>query len=316
MSTLHSLVDGRLVLVTGKGGTGKTTMAAALAILAAQRGRRAVLVEVDVQQPSLDAIFRVRLGSELVGVRPRLDIGNLEWRPCLADAIRRLVPVGRVVQRILDHPVIQQFLDFTPGSREVVMLSAIAHLADTHDIVVVDMPASGHAFALLDVMRSVEQLFRSGPIRDHIHDVRGLFDEESTHLVFVSLPEEMVVTETLETYERLREVGLLGGGESALILNRSASPTLTVAESEALSKLEDVPDLSVEGRSFVDAGLWERDLEAASADALRRLEGAFTTEPILVPPAVGAVDPAEVVGAVAVHLGRRVGVTRRELQWR
>jgi anion-transporting ArsA/GET3 family ATPase len=311
--SVATLLDGRLVMVTGKGGTGKTTYAAALGLLGAARGRKTVVCEIDTQRPSLAPIFGARPPFKPLEVRPGLSICNIRWKGALAAYVAHMVPAGRLVVRILHNQVIGKFLDFTPGSREVVILSRIGQLLDEYDLVVIDMPASGHAFSLLDILRSVLTLFNSGPVRRRAVELEQIVRAPTSHMAFIALPEDMVVNETLETYHRMRDADLLGGAP-ALFLNRATPPTLADDERMLLGRLVGTHPDGV-AAEFLRAGTWEDRLEQSTAAAQRRLHQAFPGGAVVVPPSSGSRDPHAVVGSVAVHLGRHVGVTRRTLAW-
>lgn len=311
--SVASLIDSRLVMVTGKGGTGKTTLAAALAVVAAAKGKRVLLCEVDNQRPSLTPIFDAMPVFKPVEVQKGLSISNILFTEALEDFIQNVVPVRRFVRMVLENKVVGRFLDFAPGSRELVALTRLATLVQQYDLVVVDMPASGHAFSLLDIVRSAVGLFRSGPVRKLAEELRSLLCDKRSRLLFVSLPEEMVVNETIETLDRMRRAEVLGG-EPAVILNRATLPSLTDAERLCLKQLSE-GELSALEREFVRAGLWEDALEQATAEASQRLASAFPEPASLVPPSGPGGVPRHVVASVAVHLGRSVGLTRRELPW-
>lgn len=308
-----SVLRSNLVMVTGKGGTGKTTTATALAVLGARMGRDTVLCEIDNQRPSVDAVFGRELGFEPTEVLPGLQACNIDFPGSLRAFVHRMVPVRRVVRLVLDNRMVSRFLDFTPGSRELVIMSRLGELAEAHDLVVVDMPASGHAFSLLDVLRSARGLFRSGPVRTLAENLTEVVQARDTRLVFVALPEEMVVNETLETLQRMRS-GELVGGPPTVILNRATLPSMTEGERELIRRLS-TQELDPAAQEFVRAGTWEDRLEQATAASIGRLQEAFSHPPALVPPSGGGGVPREIVQAVAVHLGRMVGLARRDVQW-
>lgn len=310
---IAALLDARLLLVTGKGGTGKTTYASAFALLAAARKKRVLLCEVDMQRPATPAIFGEVPDFEPREVLPGLSVTNVAFRPALESFLRRVVPAGRIIRRVLDNRLVQRFLDVTPGSRELTTLARIAELVDRYDLVVVDMPASGHAFSLLDVLRSALSLFRSGPVRRVAAEVRARLVALDTRVAFIALPEEMVVNETLETVARMRSAGVLGGPPVAL-LNRATLPSLSEPEQSLISRLAATP-LAPEQREFVLAGLWESELEQATALAQDRLTAGFGAQPILVPPGPPGGVPRHVVHGVAVQLGRQIGLSKRDLPW-
>ena len=307
-----ALLGARLVLVTGKGGTGKTTFAAALALLAEARGRRVLLCEVDSQRPSLPAVFGTAARFEPEPVRPRLHVSNVTWREALMEFLASVVPSRRLVSLILSNQGVARFLDFTPGSREIVTLSAIEARTRDYDVGVVDMPASGHAFSLLDITRSAMGLFRSGPVRGRAEQLRALLLDAGTRVALVALPEEMVVTETVETAERLSASGLLSA-PPIVFLNNANPPSLGDAEHGLIDRLWARTDLDVVQREFVRAGRWEATLESATAAAQSGLRERISVEPVTVAPAPPGLGPREIVQHVAASLGRRVGLTRRDL---
>ena len=288
MLSVRSLLQSKLVFVTGKGGTGKTTFAAALAKQAANAKRTVCLLEIDSQRPALDDLFDVRTTYEPVEVSDGLYVSNATWMEALIDWLRAVVPVDRLVRVILDNPMVRPFLEATPGAREVVILTRLLELTKRFDMVVVDLPASGHARAVLRIPLVALDVFRSGPVYDRCRAIEALYQDPKTHLVLMSLPEEMVVTETLETFQALREeVPALV--PQFVVLNRAMSPVLTEDEQELLRRLVEwggnQEDFSSEAVDLVRAGRWEARCELGTADALKRMRGAGGVgEVMLVPP--------------------------------
>lgn len=311
--SLASLRDSRLVLVTGKGGTGKTTYAAAIAEILAASGRRTLLVEIDSQRPALPGIFDVEVGITPRAVRPGLEVANLVWPDVLGEYLRAMVRIGGVVKAILGNEMVRRFLDFTPGSQELVILSVLADLVDRYDTVVVDLPASGHAFSMLDITRSALGLFRGGPLRRRVVELRQRLQDPRTRLVLVALPEEMVVNETLETLDRFRRFELLGG-PPVVVLNRARKPTLSDGERTLLDRLS-AANLDEDAAEFVAAGRWERSLEDAATQAEARLTAGLGRAPVWVPPTASARGADEVVRGVAEIVAPAFGVEQEALPW-
>ena len=310
---IASLLNTQLVLVTGKGGTGKTTYSAALGLLGAAQGKRTIVCEIDNQRPSMGSIFGCEPDFAPRQAHALLDVCNIVWMEALATYLSRTLPMNRLVRRILENEVVHRFLDFTPGSRELVILSRLGQLCDEYDLVVVDMPASGHAFSMLDILRSIRELFRAGPVRQRADELMALIDSERTAVALVALPEEMVVNETLETHERLRTSGLLYQ-EPTVFLNRATLPSMTEAERQLLNTL-DALELDGLSKEFVRAGRWEDVLEQHTAEASERFTEHFDSPPLLTPVVSSGGYQREVTGHVAAHMGRQVGITRRDLRW-
>ena len=305
---LATLLNSRLILVTGKGGTGKTSISAAIGSMSAARGLRTLIVEVDNFHPSLTRLF----GTEPVyaprQVSDKLFICNLTWMSALKDWLKSTVKSRRVTKLILDNRMATVFLDATPGAREIVILSKIISLMDDFDQVVVDLPASGHALGILRVPRTATRLMRSGPVREKAEQILEVFREETTALAIIGLPEEMVVNETLELWEKIhREVPELQAPK--IFLNRSSPPSLTPDEITLLDRLEATMKDSPEAAELLQAGRWEEELETATADALMRLEEAMH-DGVITFPRLGALGgfergPAKVVMQMSKALSRQ-----------
>jgi anion-transporting ArsA/GET3 family ATPase len=314
---IPALLASRLVMVTGKGGTGKTSFSAALARVFAERGHRTIVVEVDTFRPALTAMLGVPPRYEPTTVAPRLDICNVTWREALEEWLEQSVPAQRIVRRILDNKLVQTFLDATPGVRETVILSRILTLTESYDRVVVDMPASGHAISLLGVPQVAIGLMRGGPIRERAEQVQAILGRRDTALCIVGLPEEMVVNETVELWERLsKEVPVLQ--RPHIVLNRAAVPSLSDAERSLLERLDAATKEGGAGAELVLAGRWEAGLEAATAQSQERLEAAFGDAPMTFA-RLGALGgfgggPAKIVQQMALALtreaARRAGARR------
>lgn len=314
---IPALLASRLVMVTGKGGTGKTSFSAALARVFAERGHRTIVVEVDTFRPALTAMLGVPPRYEPTTVAPRLDICNVTWREALEEWLEQSVPAQRIVRRILDNKLVQTFLDATPGVRETVILSRILTLTESYDRVVVDMPASGHAISLLGVPQVAIGLMRGGPIRERAEQVQAILGRRDTALCIVGLPEEMVVNETLELWERLSaEVPVLH--RPHIVLNRAAVPSLSEAERALLERLDRATAGGGAGAELVLAGRWEAGLEVATAESQQRLEAAFGDAPMTFA-RLGALGgfgggPVKIVQQMALALtreaARRAGARR------
>jgi arsenite/tail-anchored protein-transporting ATPase len=305
---VRDLLGCRLVLVTGKGGTGKSSLAAALGLLSASRGQRTVVVEVDSFRPALTELLGVEPGFQPVPAGPQLWVSNATWQASLEDWLERTVPASGIVKLILNNRVVQLFLDATPGARETVLLSRIVSLLERYDRVVVDLPASGHALSLLRVPHLARRLMRSGPIRERSEEIVAALGAPTTALLLVALPEEMVVTETCELHDQLRrEVPELA--VPLVVLNRASRPTLEPAERTLLDRLAAVAPAEGPAHELVLAATWEAALEhdtLASVQRLKELEGLA----VLQFPRLGALGgfeggAAKVVRQMATALARK-----------
>jgi anion-transporting ArsA/GET3 family ATPase len=305
--SLSRLFQSKLVFVTGKGGTGKTTLAAALARVTAEKGRRTLLCEVDCIRPALTAIFGLAPTFAPQRAAPNLDLCNITWHEALELWLEEVVPAQRIVKMILGNRIAQTFLDATPGAREIMVMARVLQLSRQYDSVVVDMPASGHAAGIFQTPHVAVSLMPAGPVGQLGRDLLQLYRSPATSLVVVGLPEEMVVNETLELGERLkREVPELHA--PTIVLNRSATPTLTSEERQLLLRLSEA-GLGPEAGELLLAGRWEAGLEASTAEALGRLQAEVEGR-VVVLPRLGALGgfeggPERVVRQVSLALLRQ-----------
>lgn len=271
---LEGILNSRLLFVSGKGGVGKTSFAAAIAKSSASLSKRVLLVEIDNFHPSLTAIFSEKPIYKPKMVEKNLAICNITWENALEDWLLQTIKIKRIVNMIKKNKIAMLFLDATPGAREIVILSKIISLLDSWDQIVVDLPASGHALGVLRVPITAKKLMRSGPIHDRASQVLDILSKDTTKLAIVALPEEMVINETIEFLDKISN-GLPFLGKPKVVLNRASIPSLSEEESELLKRLEkDADKLSEEEKELLQAGKWESALESATGEGLQRLSKA------------------------------------------
>ncbi|MCP4810516.1 MAG: AAA family ATPase [Proteobacteria bacterium] len=301
---IADLVFGRVVLISGKGGVGKTSTAAALGRLAAAQGRKVCIVEADAQRSALGPLFGAEVGYQPVEVEPNLSICNVTWYEAMHEWIERVVPSARIVDMILANPLVRLFLDATPGNREVVTLSKLTWLRDDFDLLIVDLPASGHAMALMASPARTLSLFRVGPLHARSVESLAMLESPDTHLVLVALPEEMVVNETVETFTYLKnKVAKLS--VPLVVLNRASRPSLSADERTLLDRMSEVIPQGDDAESeLLLAGRWEARLEVATGSALERLANEVGVAVIDVPRLSQEHGSARLVQNLAAALAR------------
>ncbi len=224
MSSLspHSLHSAELVVVTGKGGVGKTTVAAALALVLA-RERKVTLLEVDPRE-SAHRLFDVPpSGGEPVPVAKGLELLHTRPRQVVDEIVSSKLKVGPLVRRLQASPIYDHFVDGAPGLKELALLRFAHDLVRGSkgkrrtDCVVLDSPATGHALSLLSAPGLAAEAIASGPIAALAGEVAGWLEADSTGFVLVTLAEELPVTETLEAAAALET--LLGKPAAAWVAN-------------------------------------------------------------------------------------------------
>jgi anion-transporting ArsA/GET3 family ATPase len=200
------LLDHQLVFVTGKGGVGKTTVAAALAQLSAERGRRTLICEVEPRGDVADA-FQAEPTSYLPRqIQPGLWAMSMDTEAALRQYLSlnlRVPPAARLgpLARVFDFVATA-----APGVREILVIGKLCFEVreGTYDLVVVDASATGHIVGQLAAPASVNELVQAGLIREQTGWMQEILaDPARTGLVIVATPEEMPVTETVDLAGRV-----------------------------------------------------------------------------------------------------------------
>ena len=220
-STQRSLPKHRLVIVTGKGGTGKTTVSATLALAAARAGLRVLVVEMgpDEQIPRLLDPRAPRAGYAGCAILPGLRAMRIDPFEALAEYLGRQLGVRAIGGAVVRNRAFRQLMTAAPGWRELITLGKIWHLAQLKsedpsgrrfDLIVVDAPATGHGVAFLDVPRVAVSAVRAGPLRTHARRVEQLLEDPDQTLVLpVALAEELPAREIAELTQRVgNEMGI------------------------------------------------------------------------------------------------------------
>jgi len=272
------LLERTLLYVTGKGGVGKTTVAAALGLAAAARGRRTIVCEVAEQDRVSRAFARegVRREAE-VELAENLWAISIDPNEALKEWLGRQLG-GPALRLIIGSSAFQHFVAAAPGAKELITIAKVWELAQLHrwdshnrtyDLVVVDAPASGHGMAMLTAPSTFGDIARVGPIRRQAHKVRDMLaDPQRTGYVAVALPEEMPVTETLELGGRLHDA--VGLGLDMIVVN-GLYPDRFRAKDAAALRAAATDSLPPDARAAVQAALAEHGRARSQRAHLRRL---------------------------------------------
>jgi anion-transporting ArsA/GET3 family ATPase len=247
---MASLLEHKLIVVTGKGGAGKSTIAAALGLLGARRGLRTIVVEVG-QQDQLARLYsdsesRPDLENSATGARhvagteielePNLWSLSLDPELDLIEWMRDLG--GRFSARVLASSSSFQYLAAAaPGAKELVSLVKLHELSAAgkgrYDLVVFDAPATGHALAMLASPKTLRAIVHSSPLAQRAADVQAMLEDPlHTGYVAVARATDMAVSETIELEEGLNQC--LNRELDSVALNAVLPRRFTPAEMERI----------------------------------------------------------------------------------
>lgn len=291
------MLDKRLIFVTGKGGTGKTTVSAALGLIAARQGKRTMVCEVAEQSrvPNLfglegEGFAEVELAENLWALSVDPEHAREEW-------LRFQLRSGAAAGLLNSSRIFSYLAAAAPGLSELVTVGKVWELAQLqrkkakaspYDIVIVDAPATGHGIAMLRAPKTFRDATRVGPVASQANQIHTfLADPKQTAVVAVALAEDMPVNETLDLGDRLGEE--MGQHLQAIVVNAIYPERFSGAEAEAIAAADGKP--SKAARAALDAALSEHNRARAQRSQLRRLrreaDAPVSTLPFLFEPEIG-----------------------------
>ncbi len=242
---LDDLLDRRLVVLSGKGGVGKSVVGLALALAARDRGRRVLLVEIAAPLEAARYLGRPPAGPREREALPGLSTVNLDPAGVMDEYVRQVVKIDLLSRRILESPVYSRFFSVAPGLKELMLLGKIMVLEEArerfsrrprYDLIVVDAPATGHGLSFLKVPLAASEAVPVGPVGHNARRIlRLLRDRKKTALAIVAVPEEMAVVEAVQ-FHRLA-VDELGLRPAALVLNACHERRFSAAEEAEVLRL-------------------------------------------------------------------------------
>jgi anion-transporting ArsA/GET3 family ATPase len=237
--SLEEIFKRRLLVVSGKGGVGKTSVAAALGLLASQRGKKTLIAEVNAPE-RISQLFRLpAVGYKETKLAENLFAINVDPRSAFEEFIIEQIHSKKLYHLIFENQFVRSFLDATPGLNELLEIGKIWALTERdldetgkkpkYDLVIIDAPATGHGLAFLNVPQVVVTAVRVGPLKTKAANIMNLVqDPQKTLLLIVTLAEEMPVNEALEMLQTAQTTVKIARGP--LIVNAIFPPVFSETE--------------------------------------------------------------------------------------
>ena len=290
MVQLQSLTASRLAIVAGKGGVGKTTVTAALARAAAERGQRVLIVEMD-GRPGLAELVSDHRRDTPLGYDEQVLVDGLGPDGSGRVAARSLSAATALVEYLDDHGmrrisrrlvstgVVDVVSTAAPGLPDLLVLGKIKQLerAGAADLIVVDGPAAGHAITFLMAAAGLREAISTGPINTQANDVLAMLrDPARCQVILVTIPEETPINETIETAYALEDrVGVQLG---PVVVNSFDAAGLALVDPESI-----VIDDPESGPALRSAARFRRGRAADQAAQVARLAAALPLPQVHLP---------------------------------
>ena len=277
-SGVPDLLDKRLVIVTGKGGVGKSTVALALGLAAAEQGKKTIVCEVSSQERLSRVFNKSEIGFHEVEMVDNLWAISIDPDESMREYVLLQLKVRAMRDLLFRSKIFGYLTAATPGLRELVTIGKIWELAlddrkvkkgRNYDLVIVDAPATGHGVGFLQTPKTFANVARVGPIAAQAETLhKFLTNPGKTGVAIVALPEEMPVNETAKLERDL--VDEVGVTVDRLYLNGLYPERFSAADETLLEETID----QAEGtpRAAIRAALSQRRRSVGQREQLARLE--------------------------------------------
>jgi anion-transporting ArsA/GET3 family ATPase len=275
---LQTLLQKKLVIVTGKGGVGKSTISAALGQAMANQGKKTLIAEIHTEGHLADLFKKPSLQYEPSVLGPNLFGANISPKESFKEYVLMQIKFRQLYRAVFENRLVNYFIEATPGLAELMCIGKVYDLTQNYDMVILDAPATGHGFSLLQVPSVVAGAVRVGPLKTEAEKVAALLqDSQQTMLTVVTLPEEMPVNEACEMATKTREN--LGLKVELVVINQTFPAPMTDQETILYKKTQDPLKTNATLQPLItcmEAYLKRYELQQHYIDILHRQFGAET----------------------------------------
>ena len=285
---MSTLADKRFILVTGKGGVGKTTVCAAQALALAREGRKVLVALCNAKERLSAMLGSAPIGPKVAAVGERIWAVNMQPNEALEEYGSLVLRSRTLYRALFDNRYVRAFLRAVPGMQEWSMLGkawwhTTEKLSDgsfRYDVVILDAPATGHGLDMLRVPRVILDVVPPGLLRRDAERAMALLqDPRNCAVVLVTLPEELPTSETIELARSLTEMSL---PIQRIVVNGVLPALFSQSERSALEKLGPF-DIRAAGEAAIAAGRDRAARERLQAESLERLARELPLPPVFVP---------------------------------
>ncbi len=299
---MNGLFERRVILVTGKGGVGRTTLTAALARAAAANGKRVLVSEVEELSrqghcPLAEMFGAHNLHTDPIRLTENIQGVQLQAETGAARFLTKLFKVEALSKLALRTNVLLRIMQAGPSLHEMGVFYHLLSLLEErhengeyrHELILIDMPATGHTLALTELPQILARLVSRGPVAEALRQGQAILNNPKTGTAcVVTIPEPLPVSESLELIDGLKKTGMDVG---AILVNRFPTVEFSPEEAAAILAFDGIRERT---------GFSEFSRNQRAHSSLERLQ-ANTHVPITIVPE-SHTTPGDLVGILAEHL--------------